>query len=68
MPCSVCGGRVIKNDAGEKCMNPACAGASESQNAAKIVCACGEPMAYQGLNQLGEPNYACPACRTSVRL
>ncbi|MBK8190904.1 MAG: hypothetical protein IPK79_10695 [Vampirovibrionales bacterium] len=68
MPCSVCGGRVIKSESGEKCMNAACASSSRDAQGEKVVCRCGEPMQYQGLNQLGEPNYACQACGASVRL
>ena len=60
----VCGGRVIKSDAGDKCMNSSCDGAkSQSQEHQKqIDCSCGKVMSYQGLNQLGEPLYKCMSC------
>lgn len=68
MPCSVCGGRVIKTETGAKCMNPSCDSAGQSEQNKNIQCTCGEVMGYQGLNQLGEPLYKCQACGRTTKL
>ena len=69
--CVVCNGRTIKTETGRKCMSSSCEGASEeaqSGHQKKIMCRCGEEMAYRGITQLGEPRYVCLACGATTKL
>jgi hypothetical protein len=68
MPCDVCGGRVMKTEAGKRCLNDACAGSAEGAVSQEILCRCGNAMAYTGLNQLGEPVYRCSVCGSGKNL
>lgn len=66
--CSVCNGRTMLSPEGAKCLNSQCEGSKAPQQKEGVLCRCGEPMHYKGLNSWGEPNYACMACGSTAKL
>lgn len=69
MQCQYCGGtKLIKTEAGYRCRNGQCQGATQLMQAAVNCEDCGEEMEFKGLNSWGEPSYRCQSCGTTVKL
>lgn len=66
--CSVCNGRMMQTSEGERCMNDRCEGSKVTAQKEGVICKCGQPMHYRGLNLWGEPNYTCSACGAVQKL
>jgi hypothetical protein len=68
MKCNFCNAtRLIKTEEGYRCMNPQCEG-SKTVMSAGVLCACGEPMDYRGLDSYGTPSYKCVSCGVTQKL
>lgn len=68
MKCEYCQSeRVIQTEGGYRCRNGACEG-SKAVMKAGILCKCGEPLDYRGLDSYGTPSYKCTSCGETLKL
>ncbi len=66
--CPVCSGRLVMKPEGKLCMKSSCEGSKPRDQEEGVLCKCGQPMNYKGMDSWGQPSYACSACGATTKL